>query len=380
MNVYCLRFGVCLVAASYLAGSIALAHPNSTTAHEHSSSSIKWEIDPTKNGDNAHNHYKNRNYGFSAEFFELQSPWHVDACWDNQQHRRVGSGTNGLVDIAHCYIDEDASVILANSQPTYYFANSSSWPSSAKARVRDAFDKWSDVTSLAVDVGIKFVEVPSATGADIIIFWVNSIPGSVIQAPNAKGAFNFSTKEMYFRSSVNWSYSTSTSISSNQYHFYSVALHEIGHAVGLNETGNTGSVMFISGSTEIGAPGSSGRRFNSLKSADKEAVRDLYGIPNQPVAQVEPCRLQWEFLGCNGSAPMGAITATLPGYTVSNAQYLVSTNGGPWMEIFEGILSCIGLTPQLYMLARAILTTSQGVSECTISVPYPSCDDPIHPF
>lgn len=98
----------------------------------------------------------------------------------------------------------------------------------------------------------------------------------------------------------------------------------------------------------------------------------------QPAPQA--CNITYEFVGCNGRVPVGILTATLPNYEVSNAKYSVKVGSGGWVDIFEGILGCFGITAQRYMTARAILTTAFGVSQCTVSVPYPRCDGGIQPF
>ena len=100
----------------------------------------------------------------------------------------------------------------------------------------------------------------------------------------------------------------------------------------------------------------------------------------RPIPAPQACLLSWEFLTCNGQVGFGLVTATLPGYTVLNADYDASISGGPWIDVFEGLFTCPGLIPQLQMIIRAILLTQYGTSQCTIVIPFPNCDDPIYPF
>jgi hypothetical protein len=126
--------------------------------------------------------------------------------------------------------------------------------------------------------------------------------------------------------------------------------------------------------------GSAGNASESNAKAVVSAVSWDVVSAYRPIPQLQACNMRWEFTGCNGPVGVGIITATLPGYTVTNADYDASYSGGPWIEIFEGILSCPSATQQTNMIVRAILSTLFGVSECSMAIPVTVCDGQINPF
>jgi len=87
----------------------------------------------------------------------------------------------------------------------------------------------------------------------------------------------------------------------------------------------------------------------------------------RPLPAVKNCRLQWELAFCNGQNGVGTMTALLPGYTVTSSNFDISLGGGPWNDIFDGVLTCPGvlITPQYQTVVRAILQTPQGISQCS---------------
>ena len=352
--------------------ALGLAHPT-LFAHSHASSDIKWELDQVKDGDSAHNHYSNLWYGLGQ--LDDEEPFDVHGCWDNRSFRYLDPQPYlQPLDFAHCYVDEDN--LMLGHVPTYKFAGSG-WPSGAKSRISDAFDEWESVGSMAAKVGLRFAKITSGV-ADINIYWVSTLPG--LPPPNATGKWEPTNRSLYFKNIPNWNYSKYPSgIPSSDYHFYSVALHEVGHAIGLDHTGSTDSIMYIDPTSDIGAPANQGgRHFSSIDDSDKVAVRNVYSIP-KPAPPA--CTLRAEFGYCIGNTTTWSITALLPEYEVLNADYDIQLGGaGGWIDIFEGILTCPSVNLDIAAIARAILLTEYGVSECSIPIPLYGCGGGGQPF
>lgn len=82
------------------------------------------------------------------------------------------------------------------------------------------------------------------------------------------------------------------------------------------------------------------------------------------------------FNQCDGDYANMQLTATLPGYEVTNAKYQVKFgSGGSWGTIFEGILTCPSQSSLGPFFANALLQTAFGDSYCQIRVQVPACGD-----
>ena len=93
------------------------------------------------------------------------------------------------------------------------------------------------------------------------------------------------------------------------------------------------------------------------------------------------CHLYREFNYCVGNTAIWSITATLPGYTVTNADYDVQLNGSSgWIDIYLGVLTCPVVNLDTGALARALLQTQYGTSECTVIIPSWDCGSEHEPF
>lgn len=134
---------------------------------------------------------------------------------------------------------------------------------------------------------------------------------------------------------------------------------------------------FFSGGTQYPAG-------NSSHSDAKNFVSDLsWDVVASyfPVDPPQSCQLAYEFYFCVGGSANGSITASLDGYDVTNADYDVQLGGsGPWVDIFEGILTCPSVNLDIGALARAILQTEYGSTECTIWIPVQNCEDDTNHF
>jgi hypothetical protein len=258
--------------------------------------------------------------------------------------------------------------VLLQTTPNYEFVGS--WDADAKARVRDAFAEWNAVSGISTKVGAAIRE-GSFPSSHIKIYWVDSLnfPGG----SSSSGSYNFSSRKMHFRKDRNYSFNKSNAgIANHQYHFYSTALHEVGHAIGFAHSSNSDSVMWATASSPlIGAPKSQNEiHFTSLRSDDKVNLRHVYSIP-LPAPTCDDPNIVIRQGQCNlNSSRSFLITGSLPGYTVTNMEYRVKLGAwGTWQTIFNGSLSCaVYNTWSTFFYVKTIFTTPQGVASCTKTV------------
>jgi hypothetical protein len=133
------------------------------------------------------------------------------------------------------------------------------------------------------------------------------------------------------------------------------------------------SIPFFSGSTlALTLPHANVKQFITESPWTTVAA---YRSPPQPPPS---CKLQYEFAACsNGTVAIGNVTALLPGYTVTLADFDISTNsGGSWTDLYTGLVTCPGtpVYPNLFTRVRALLTTAYGVSQCEIPITINDCE------
>lgn len=341
--------------------------------HSHAAGKVLWELDNSKDGDTAHNHMWNRDFGGWGD--DDHGPYNAYGCWDN---RDFEFQVIPVLEQAHCYVDTLNPINII----TYSFAGTG-WDDDEKIVVRTAFNEWNSLATFFTfaaihgvtgnSVGIEFSEAGS--NGDIELQWDNLGSGSGATL----GSFDPFSKMITFNSSISWDTSTTiAAVDDTKFHFLTVALHEVGHAVGLDQQLDTGDLMLEGGQANP-APDPKRDIHFEVDGESASGAYELYGqTPGQPPP--EACEPEWLFTGCNGPVGSGIATALLPGYTVLNADYDVSIAGGPWIDVFEGLFTCPSLIPQLQMIFRAILYTEFGISQCTMVIPFPNCDDPINPF
>ncbi len=119
---------------------------------------------------------------------------------------------------------------------------------SYQADIRRAFDTWEKVA------GIDFVESTDSPSVGIRLGW-DAIDGPSQVVGEARyqgisdsnfntGAPRYSITEAEIRFDTDEDWSTGASTPFNSVSFYSVALHEIGHAIGLDHSDDISTVMY----------------------------------------------------------------------------------------------------------------------------------------
>jgi len=163
-------------------------------------------------------------------------PYSPCAVWDNLQ---VRIDDDADFDLGHGFINEfpTAGGGLA-CIPRYAF--SGAWNNDAKQRVRDAFKEYSDVESDKkwLATGIAFVE---GSPAQITIYWENLVGEGLAYTDLANGVMRFDSNP---DSGNSWEFGTKADTNNTEIHFYSTALHEVGHIVGLEDQCDTDDIMY----------------------------------------------------------------------------------------------------------------------------------------
>ncbi len=200
---------------------------------------------------------------------------------------------------------------------TYYIGNVPSYLGrpAVEAAIKRALTTWSDV------VDVNFTQTSTAGRRDSIDFTFGRIDGSggtLAQAylPDDVNAARIAG-DVQFDSSEVWEVGNSQG--SRAFDLLLVAVHEIGHAIGLEHSRGSGSVM--------GSTVSPTQAFRKLSAADVDAALALYAADDAGTTPADTPQT-------NSTTPGGTTTEqpTSPGGTGSNLPGLPT--GKPWFRWF----------------------------------------------
>lgn len=93
----------------------------------------------------------------------------------------------------------------------------------------------------------------------------------------------------------------------------------------------------------------------------------------RPYPGVQACNPSANFQFCVGEQSSYGISASLPGYNVTNADYDISFWGGGWEDVYEGVLICPNAAGTGEAIARAVLDTAYGQSQCEVFIVFANC-------
>ncbi len=207
----------------------------------------------SENGDSAHQHYYRPTNAVDVPFLgpnNGEEPWTAPGVWINRKLFNTApdppyDDTEYAANrVAHSYISSDQC-------PRYKFVDAGTMPNDAESRVTDAFDLWAGIeadksptTGKELDTGICF---ESTTGNDfeIKIEWTDLSPDANFNGgaffTTATGLHNQVTLKFDSTTDANtsfpWDFTLDALTSDlDEYHFMSVALHELGHVVRLRHS------------------------------------------------------------------------------------------------------------------------------------------------
>jgi len=195
-----------------------------------------------------HNHHCNQGFGGdkgNQKYSDRQS-YDAYSCWDDRTYRRQSAPYPAFFERGHGFINEfpDAGGGPASS-PHYYFSPNQTdgttpcnWDANATDMISEAFLTWGGIESdeLYLVTGINFEPTSDPAQADITVFW---------QPYRYSGVWRPTTRQLIFASNRTWYFPKNplgTPI--GQYHFFTIALHEVGHIVGLEDQCDTDDIMY----------------------------------------------------------------------------------------------------------------------------------------
>lgn len=172
-----------------------------------------------------------------------------------------------------------------NQRPVPYMVNPSGAPAGFLDAINAATGTWTN--DARFDFDFRYSGFSSAQGADLndgqqVIYWNSS--GSGMSETTLATTYHWrrGAEMLHFDMAFNGRHPWSATPSSSQYDIQSVALHEFGHALGLEHSEQWSAVMYYS--TPIGA------KRRTLQADDVAGAASLYA-PRQQALQPSPAEL-----------------------------------------------------------------------------------------
>ena len=291
-------------------GMWSLAAPGyAIPKHPHGDKPTTWELDgnegdfevhnhtgvTTEAGDSPHQHYNSLSFG---GWNNMRDPWSAYGAWDDEVFYldTTDPFDSPYPPVPHGFIDEFAADNTPDDRtmqgkkdriPDYFFVDPDNWDQNAIDIVDVAFSRWSalqagksPVSGLPLLTGLEFERTLVRENAEILLVW-QDIADLGETTWNNVGANVEGDTTVTFDSNPGmggWYFPIDhTTTPANQFHFFSTALHEVGHVVGLEEQNDTDDVMIFQR-----GPGPNGPAFSVLDDDSKEGAYALYSIPKVP--------------------------------------------------------------------------------------------------
>ena len=132
------------------------------------------------------------------------------------------------------------------------------WDPSYPERVRDAFDEWANL-----GIPVKFTYVRDSADADVHVSWIDHFDSPI------------SGKTIWARDSKWWIVTANITLALHHNAgelldpkaIHAIALHEVGHLLGLDHTADTANIM------------TARVRVRDLSEADRSTMKLLYSLP-----------------------------------------------------------------------------------------------------
>jgi len=297
VGILILMLVVAMVASWNTVTVVSIPNTN-LVPHQHKDHSVMWPAGNITNPDNtAHNHRSAHNFYGATGSTPSGNTYDAYAVWDNRDRREDDAGT---FDLGHGLIDEVGYGGTQIRVRYKFSADPNEQPPGTveeqddfRVLVHFAFSKWEGLSAggnLVTLLGFTFVN--PADPAEIVVKWTDcddlGTCGVKPGPPNI--TFDKITDATGAPGRGGWSlWINPASVPSNEYHFLSTALHEVGHVVGLDEQNDTDDVMIASrvvGCPQNTANPGTGPCFSDLDNDSREGALDLYSIPTIAVGGV----------------------------------------------------------------------------------------------
>jgi hypothetical protein len=128
--------------------------------------------------------------------------------------------------------------------------------------MRDALDRWENTA-----IGLRFATVQDTVGADVVVHWIDHF--DIDRAGQTDLTWDQAGRVR--RATISLALRTNTGALLGDPALFAVAVHEVGHALGLPHSGDTADVMFPA------------TRTGNLSERDRRTVAVLYRLTPGPV-------------------------------------------------------------------------------------------------